>query len=257
MMTPARYPVPPIPDSSVVMAEPLEVTSPAGLAGEGPAVQMSSSGSVVQSSVSPTSPAMSTPEGSPSSKAAAMDQCLPWNGSSFGGGGESADCPLLPAPLTPRWMSSSPQAGESDVAGGHSSMPDLSREGAFDVLQDRPDSGASPQILDGMQGCQYRMTSYDEEHGGPDFTPAYGVQLHDPRLLEYVGAPVGSVAQPQPRILVTPLREREDTCWGGGGRGSVANVLFLYIYIYNIYIYVGVYLWGCTYSTLYLYKVTL
>ena len=102
--------------------------------------------------------------------------------------GESADCPSLPAPLTPRRMSSSPQAGESDVAGGHSSMPDLSREGPFDVLQDRPDSGASPQILDGMQGCQYRMTSYDEEHSGPDFTPVYGVQLHDPRLFEYVGA---------------------------------------------------------------------
>ena len=32
------------------------------------------------------------------------------------------------------------------------------------------------------------MTSYDEETSGPDFTPAYGVQLHDPRLLEYVGA---------------------------------------------------------------------
>ena len=40
-----------------------------------------------------------------------------------------------------------------------------------------------------MLGCQYRMTSYDEEHGGPDFTTAYGVQLHDPHLLEYVGAP--------------------------------------------------------------------
>ena len=39
-----------------------------------------------------------------------------------------------------------------------------------------------------VRGCQYRMTSYDEESGGPDFTPAYGVQLHDPRLLEYVGA---------------------------------------------------------------------
>ena len=33
------------------------------------------------------------------------------------------------------------------------------------------------------------MTLYDEESGGPDFTPAYGVQLHDLRLLEYVGAP--------------------------------------------------------------------
>ena len=61
------------------------MTSPAGPAGEGPVVQMSSSGSVVQSAVSLTSPAMSTPEGSPSSGAAVMDQYLPWNGSSFGG----------------------------------------------------------------------------------------------------------------------------------------------------------------------------
>ena len=68
-------------------------------------------------------------------------------------------------------------------------MPDLYREGPFDVHQDRPHSGASPRLLDGRQGCQFRMTSYDEEHSGPDFTPAYGVQLHDPHLLEYVGAP--------------------------------------------------------------------
>ena len=61
-----------------------------------------------------------------------------------------------------------------------------------------------------MQECQYRLTSYDEGHGGPDFTPAYGIQLHDPRLSEYGCAGVGSVAQPQPRIMATPLRERED-----------------------------------------------
>ena len=33
------------------------------------------------------------------------------------------------------------------------------------------------------------MTSYDVESDGPNFAPAHGVQLHDPRLLEYVGAP--------------------------------------------------------------------
>ena len=103
--------------------------------------------------------------------------------------GESADRPLPPASLTPRPTSSSPHAGESDAAGGRSSLPELSREGPFDVLQDCLDSGASPRILDGMQGCQCRMTSYDEDHGGPDFTPVHGVQLHDPRLLEYVGVP--------------------------------------------------------------------
>ena len=40
-----------------------------------------------------------------------------------------------------------------------------------------------------MRGCQYHITSYDQESGGPDFSPAYGIQLHDPWLLEYVGAP--------------------------------------------------------------------
>ena len=50
-------------------------------------------------------------------------------------------------------------------------------------------SGVSPRVLDNMRGCQYRMTSYDQDSDGPDFSPAYGVQLHDLRLLEYVGAP--------------------------------------------------------------------
>ena len=67
--------------------------------------------------------------------------------------------------------------------------PDLSREGPFDVHQDCSASGASPRVLDSMRGCQYRMTSYDEENGSPDFNPAYGIHLHDPQLLEYVGAP--------------------------------------------------------------------
>ena len=76
-------------------------------------------------------------------------------------------------------------AGDTEVAGGHQGLPDLSLEGPFDVHQDRPVSGASPRVLNGMRGCQYRMTSYDQDSDGPDFSPAYGVQLHDPRLLEY------------------------------------------------------------------------
>ena len=68
-------------------------------------------------------------------------------------------------------------------------MPDLSLEGPFDVHQDQSTSGTSRRVLDGMRGCQYRMTSYDQASGIPDFSPAYGIQLHDPWLLEYVGAP--------------------------------------------------------------------
>ena len=44
-------------------------------------------------------------------------------------------------------------------------------------------------IASGHPGVPFQMTSYDAENGGPDFSPAFGVQFHDPRLLEYVGAP--------------------------------------------------------------------
>ena len=59
------------------------------------------------------------------------------------------------------------QDGESDAAGGHSDVYDLSREGPFDIHQDHPHSGASPRLLQGTQGCPFRMTSYDEENSGP------------------------------------------------------------------------------------------
>ena len=35
------------------------------------------------------------------------------------------------------------------------------------------------------QGCLFRMTSYDVDSDGPNFSPDHGVQLHDPRFLEY------------------------------------------------------------------------
>ena len=41
----------------------------------------------------------------------------------------------------------------------------------------------------GQPGCPFQITSYDEGTDGPNFAPEYGVQLHDPLLLEYVGAP--------------------------------------------------------------------
>ena len=67
-------------------------------------------------------------------------------------------------------------------------MPDLSREGPFDVHQDALELGAAPWVLESLPGCQYRMMSYDVADRS-DLDPAYGLHLHDPRLLEYVGAP--------------------------------------------------------------------
>ena len=130
-MTPAEYPVPPIPELSAVDSVPLEVASPARPAGGSPArnesllCQVSPPGSVAQTVPSPTSPVLrSTPDVSPPSGLAAMDQYLPWSASLPVG--ETAESPLLPAPLTPRRMVegqfvpgsvvTSP-TGETDVAG--------------------------------------------------------------------------------------------------------------------------------------------
>ena len=72
------------------------------------------------------------------------------------------------------------------------STPDITdhpREGLFVVHHDRQCSTTSPQLLQETQGCLFRMTSYDVESDGPNFSPEHGVQLNDPRFLEYVGAP--------------------------------------------------------------------
>ena len=51
-------------------------------------------------------------------------------------------------------------------------MPDLSREGPFDVHHITSESGASSCVLDSLPGCQYRMTSYDVADDRSDFSPA-------------------------------------------------------------------------------------
>ena len=73
--------------------------------------------------------------------------------------------------------------------------PDItngSREGPFDTHHVRQGSPASPRLLQKTQGCLFRMTSYDAESDGPNFSLEHGVQLTDPRFLEYVGAPESS-----------------------------------------------------------------
>ena len=67
--------------------------------------------------------------------------------------------------------------------------PDVSREGPFDVhrVMHHPDTPLRSR-QDG-QGCPFRITSYDLEIEESGSSQEYGVQLHDPCLLEYVGAP--------------------------------------------------------------------
>ena len=66
---------------------------------------------------------------------------------------------------------------------------DLSREGLFDACEAEHEPGQSPLVLNSMPGCQFRMTSYNDSTNRDDLDPAYGIHLHDPRMMEYMGAP--------------------------------------------------------------------
>ena len=70
--------------------------------------------------------------------------------------------------------------------------PDLTREGPFDACEVEPEPGQSPLVLNSVPGCQFRMTSYDDRDSRDDLDPAYGIHLHDPRMMEYMGAPASA-----------------------------------------------------------------
>ena len=67
--------------------------------------------------------------------------------------------------------------------------PDVSCEGSFDVHRVRHHPDSPLRLRQDGQGSPFRITSYDLEIEESDSSQEYGVQLHDPRLLEYVGAP--------------------------------------------------------------------
>ena len=119
---------------------------------------------------------------------AMMDQYLSSDGDLLLGG--AVDLSLRSMPLTPRpvVVDMVPESSVGSPAGvpvvsPSDGMPDLSREGPFDVHQDTLESGAL-QVLDSLPGCQYHMASYDDDVDRSELNPAYGFHLHDPRLLE-------------------------------------------------------------------------
>ena len=65
---------------------------------------------------------------------------------------------------------------------------DMSREGPFDVGASPMDMGDNPLICTGLPGCPYRITSYTGTTLS-DANATYGLQLHHPRFLEFIGAP--------------------------------------------------------------------
>ena len=65
---------------------------------------------------------------------------------------------------------------------------DIVREGPFDVGATPMETEDSPLINTSMPGCPYRMTSYTGT-AMVDANTTYGLQLHHPRFLEFIGAP--------------------------------------------------------------------
>ena len=82
-------------------------------------------------------------------------------------------------------------AASSRPEGWSSNTPratDIFREGPFDAYTSPMDTEDSPLVTTGLPGCPYQITSYT----GPDVAdtnPAFGLQLHHPRFLEFIGAP--------------------------------------------------------------------
>ena len=60
--------------------------------------------------------------------------------------------------------------------------------GPFDAYCSPSDTGDLTLISDRLPGCPYRMTSYASADIA-DVDPVYGLQLHHPRFLEFIGAP--------------------------------------------------------------------
>ena len=136
--------------------------------------------SPIRSSASPTAVGISSERGTPPVAAVPEDFLL------FNTAMTSQTQPETS--LFPQVYASSPDVGlvASRVT------PDITyrlREGPFDAHHDRQGSPTSPQLLQKTQGCLLRMTSHDAESDGPNFAPEHGIQLTDPRFLEYVGAP--------------------------------------------------------------------
>ena len=87
---------------------------------------------------------------------------------------------VTPEPVT-ETMTVTPTSPVMPAGGVPDDMgPDLSMEGPFNACDVIPDAGQSPLILDGMEGCQYRMTSYDERKPSSDTDPSYGIHMQTP-----------------------------------------------------------------------------
>ena len=85
-------------------------------------------------------------------------------------------------------MASAVSSRQEGLSSGVPRTLNVSREGPFDAYSSPMDTGDSPLVAMGLPGCPYQITSYTGL-AVADTNPAYGMQLHHPRFLEFIGAP--------------------------------------------------------------------
>ena len=200
-VAPSTYPEPPVPvllnddPGATSRVSPLRVAADGPVLDGFPSYLISLACSVYEPVTSPITPSFQEDaDYRPPTSPTTMDQYLSRDGDLLLG--DEADLPLLSMPLTPLPVvvdmvpeSSVGSPARVPVIPSSDGMPNLSREGPFDVHQEALELVATPQVLDSLPGYQYRMTSHDDDVDRSYLNPAYGFHLHDPRLLEYVGAP--------------------------------------------------------------------
>ena len=97
-------------------------------------------------------------------------------------------CPSWPSPAARAnsWISGFSPTATAGSRSRHTT--DLSREELFDVLTEPAATRDHPLISTRRAGWTYRITNYhDDDHSNID--SPFGVHVHHPRFLEWVGAP--------------------------------------------------------------------
>ena len=99
-----------------------------------------------------------------------------------------SDAPMtLPVYTLPSGLAYMPgqSSFQTVLASGTSSRPKIWSSAIASPL----DTEDSPLLTTGLPGCPYRLTSY-REPAFSDLNQAFGLQLHHPQFLEFVGASV-------------------------------------------------------------------
>ena len=93
--------------------------------------------------------------------------------------GQSSILTVLASGMSPRPVQWSMDTDRSN---------DATREGPFEAVASQMATEDSPLVTTGLPGCPYRITSYAGS-ALADMNPEFGLQLHHPRFLEFIGAP--------------------------------------------------------------------